>query len=63
MQLAIFTAIVRTLPYQSLYRLLYGLQCGPGDLPRLSLQDGDELIGANVAFVFGPFRCREFPFG
>ena len=35
----------------------------PANLPRLSLQDGDELIGTNVAFVFGPFRCREFLFG
>src|SRR5215475_7807589 len=63
MQLAIFTAIASTLPDKGPRRRVHRLRRGTKKLPCLSLQDSNELIRSNVAFVFGSFLVSEFTFG
>ena len=55
-KLTVFATIASSLPDKNLRDLGYHLSSCPEKLAGLSLQDGNELIGSDIALIFRTFR-------
>lgn len=56
MELTVLATIASSLPNEQLCSLGYHLRCCSGKLASLSLKDGNELIGSDIALIFRAFR-------
>lgn len=63
MQVTILASVLSTCANLSPNLCADHLRMGVGDLPRLSFENGDELVRSHITRVFGAFIFREFAFG
>ena len=59
MELAVLATVAGTLPDKDLRRFVHRLRLRTENAASLPLKNGDELVGADVAFVLGSFLIAQ----